>query len=137
VVGFFTSLVVGAFEEYAFRGPLLFAFQQRMPILTATLLSSALFTVFHIQAQPLEWWLEIFFAGVVFASIRLRGVSLVWLALIHTLIDTLDFVFPVHAPRFFTLPGIITTVGLLAYAFVIFPRPKSLPRAQTFSIEQG
>lgn len=54
--GFFTSLVVGAFEEYAFRGPLLFALHQRLSLFTTIALSNVLFAVFHVQAQPLQIW---------------------------------------------------------------------------------
>jgi membrane protease YdiL (CAAX protease family) len=55
-VGFFTSLVVGVFEEYAFRGPLLFALRQRLSLFATVVLSSVLFSIYHVQAQPFRCW---------------------------------------------------------------------------------
>ena len=50
-IGFFTSLIVGLFEEYAVT--LLAALRRRLPVLPALVLSSLLFAAYHLQAQPL------------------------------------------------------------------------------------
>jgi len=121
-VGFFTSLVVGLFEEYAFRGPLLAALAQRFSKFAAVILSNVMFAAFHIQAQPVRAWPTIFLLGVVFAHLRLRGLSLGWLALLHGVIDAAWFWFPINTPGPFGWYGLVLQAGLLIYAVATFPR---------------
>lgn len=128
-VGFFTSLVVGAFEEYAFRGPLLFALHQRFSLFTTIAFSNVLFAVFHVQAQPLRSWMAIFLLGVIFANLRFRGLSLGWLALIHGVTDALYFLFPGVLPDPFGFHGLTLQAGLLVYAVITFPLSKANPDA--------
>jgi membrane protease YdiL (CAAX protease family) len=124
-VGFFTSLIVGAFEEYAFRGPLLSALCQQLSVFTATILGSVLFTVYHFQAQSFQAWIAIFLTGVIYANLRLRGLGLGWLALIHGITDASLFMFPSQNPALFGLYGLTFQGGLLIYAVATFPRSKA------------
>lgn len=128
LVGAFTSLIVGVYEEYAFRGPLLDALRQRMSLLPAIALSSALFTIFHLQAQPVQIWGAIFLMGVIFANLRVRGLGLGWLALIHGVIDAFYFVFTDNAPNPFGLFGLVLQAGLLAYAIATLPTGEKSPK---------
>jgi len=121
-VGFFTSLVVGLFEEYAFRGPMLSALSRRFSLFAAILLSNSFFAAYHIQAQPMRFWPIIFLMGVIFANLRLRGLSLGWLALIHGVMDACFFLFPSINPEPFRFYGLVLHAGLLLYAVMIFPR---------------
>lgn len=123
-VGFFTSLVVGVFEEYAFRGPLLSALRQHMSLFTTIVLSNVLFAIYHVQAQPLRFWLAIFLTGVIYANLRFRGLSLGWLAVIHGVTDASFFFFPNISPDPFGLYGLVLHVGLLVYAVMTLPRSK-------------
>ena len=121
-VGFFTSLVVGLFEECAFRGALLAALAQRFSLFSAVVLSNVMFAAFHIQAQPVAAWPSIFLLGVIFAHLRLRGLSLGWLAMVHGVLDAAWFWFPWNAPAPFGFDGVVLQAGLLMYAVVSFPR---------------
>lgn len=123
-VGFFTSLVVGVFEEYAFRGPLLAALRQRMSLLTTIVFSNVLFAIYHVQAQPLRFWLAISLTGVIYANLRFRGLSLGWLAVIHGVTDASLFFFPDIHPDPFGFYGLVLHLGLLVYAVMTFPRSK-------------
>lgn len=123
-VGFFTSLVVGVFEEYAFRGPLLFALRQRLSLLSTVVLSSVLFAIYHVQAQPLRSWVAIFLTGVIYANLRFRGLSLGWLAVIHGVTDAFFFAFPDMNPSMFGFYGLVLQTGLLAYVVMTFPWEK-------------
>jgi membrane protease YdiL (CAAX protease family) len=121
-VGFFTSLAVGLFEEYAFRGPLLSALSLRFSIFTAIVLSNVLFAAYHIQAQSIRFWPILFLTGVIFANLRFRGLSIGWLALIHGVTDACFFLFPSINPKPFGFYGLVLQTGLLIYAVVTFPR---------------
>ena len=126
LVGFLTSLVVGAFEEYAFRGPLLAALRQHLSIFNTIVLSNLLFVIYHLQSQPVHFWIAIFLAGVIFANLRFRGLSIGWIALIHGLIDTFMFMFPRMTPDPFSFHALFFQAGLLAYVVVTFPHSKNL-----------
>lgn len=131
-VGLFTSLVVGLFEEYAFRGPLLSALTERLSLFTTVVISNILFAAFHIQAQPIRLWMIIFLTGVILANLRLRGLSLGWLALIHGVIDASIFLFPSINPEPFGFYGVVLQIGLLIYAVMTFPRSNvTLVRSNT------
>jgi membrane protease YdiL (CAAX protease family) len=119
--GMFSTALVGLFEEYAFRGPLLAALRQKMSLLSSILLSSAFFVIYHVQAQPPSTWGAIFLMGVIFANLRVRGLSIGWLAVIHGVIDASFFLFKTDNPAQFSFYGIVLNVGLLAYAVMTFP----------------
>jgi membrane protease YdiL (CAAX protease family) len=122
LVGIFSSLIVGVWEEYAFRGALLFAFRQRMPVFASIVLSSGVFAIYHVEAQPFRAWLHIILMGVIFANLRFRGLSLGWLAMIHGVIDALFFFFPAFNPDPFGFRGLMFQAGLLIYAVATWPR---------------
>ena len=54
IVAIFTTPVVGLFEEYAWRGVILETLLATRSRLSATALSSLLFTVYHVEARPLS-----------------------------------------------------------------------------------
>jgi membrane protease YdiL (CAAX protease family) len=89
----FSSFVVGFFEEILFRGVLLRALYDQYGAGTALWGSAFVFVLFHVQAQPLAVWPGIFLTGLIFAQMRLQGVSLWGLAFVHSVYDTLVFVF--------------------------------------------
>jgi len=134
-VGFFTSLIVGAFEEYAFRGPLLYALRQRLSLFTTIVLSNVVFAIYHVQAQPTGFWVAIFLTGVIYANLRFRGVSLGWLALIHGVIDAFYFLFPGSSSDPFGFYGLVLQAGLLVYAVMTFPRSKATEALSNESLE--
>lgn len=113
-IALWTSLVVGLFEEYMFRGHLLAALPRRWPPLASSGVSAAIFTVYHVQAQPIEAWPMIFLFGVVFGNLRWMGTGLMTLSLAHGLIDWSVFFFSGEAaatqPR--ALLGLLILVGL-------------------------
>jgi len=94
IMGLLATPMVGFFEEYAFRGAILSGLIERFGKGWAILLSSAFFTVFHIQAQPFWCWPTLFVISVAFANLRVLGFSLGWLASIHIMIDSIVFVLP-------------------------------------------
>jgi membrane protease YdiL (CAAX protease family) len=83
----FSSFVVGSVEEVLFRGALLNALRDWKGDLAALWASSFLFTIYHVQAQPYAGWPGIFMIGFVMALLRLNGVSILWLILIHGMVD--------------------------------------------------
>jgi membrane protease YdiL (CAAX protease family) len=110
-VGLVTSIVVGLFEEYLFRGALLTGLLRSYPVLSSIFVSSAIFTVYHLQAQPLRSWPGIFLAGLVFANLRLLGLGLLGLSLLHGVIDWSFFLF---TPTSNISPVFLAVVALLA-----------------------
>jgi membrane protease YdiL (CAAX protease family) len=112
-IGAATSAIVGLFEEYAFRGPLLIDLAQPASVLRSIFISAFLFTIYHFQAQSLRSWPAIFLTGITFAGLRFRGVSLAWLVLIHTIIDASYFFFGSQTPPTTSLYGVILNLGLL------------------------
>lgn len=120
-LGFITSMVVGLFEEYAFRGPLLAGLAKRWSDFPAVLVSSLLFTVYHYPVQPVASWGSIFLTGIVMANLRLRGISLGALSLLHGLIDASYFLFSDITQDPFNFHGLVLQLGLFCYA--LWTRP--------------
>jgi len=120
-VGAATSVIVGLFEEYAFRGPLLMDLARRISVTKAVFLSAFLFTIYHFQAQGLTSWPAIFLTGLTFAGLRFQGVSLTCLVLIHTIIDASYFFFGSQTPPMTSLYGAILNLGLLICSIAAFP----------------
>jgi membrane protease YdiL (CAAX protease family) len=139
----FTTPFVGAFEECAWRGVVLEALRARRSTFTAIVLSSLLFTLYHVQAQPFSAWPAIFLIGVVLANYRIRGLSIFWLAIIHTVVDTAVFLFatdyfPIHtrlAPHVLVIEEpaacpsheALILSGLLLLGLVTYPRASRRP----------
>ena len=86
-----SSLIVALCEETLFRGLLFKALYDLGGKDAATWLSAALFTVYHVQAQPIEGWPSIFASGLLYAVLRWQGVGLMWLIASHALGDALIY----------------------------------------------
>ena len=84
-----SSFIVGFFEEILFRGLWLKVLGGWRSPFCAAWVSSLIFTVYHYQAQAMYGWPVIFFTGLLWAYMRLAGVSLWWLMLIHGAVDAL------------------------------------------------
>lgn len=87
LLGWITTLAVAFFEETCFRGVLFQSLKERLSPLKAAAVSSLIFTVYHLQAQPLTTWPGIFLVGFSFCAAYYRGAGLIWLVLAHELID--------------------------------------------------
>ena len=87
-----SSFIVALFEELLFRGLFLKALAELWGERVGLWGSAFLFTVYHIQAQPLEAWGMLFLAGAYLALMRLAGVGLWWCIFTHGLFDSLVFV---------------------------------------------
>jgi len=121
-----TTMFVGLFEEYAFRGTLLSGMSGLMSPLKAVVFSNIIFTVFHILVQPIRNWTIIFLIGCILASMRIRGISLFWLAVIHIIMDDLYLLFGLRHPSFLSVNNVLFNIGLLTFAVVIFPKDKEI-----------
>ena len=86
-VGWGTTLAVAFFEETCFRGVLFNSLKVNMTPLKAALVSTLIFTVYHIQAQPIAAWPGIFLIGFSLCAAYHRGAGLIWLVLVHELMD--------------------------------------------------
>lgn len=109
----FTTVFVGLFEEYAFRGVLLAGLREAMGPVKAVVVSSIIFAVYHFQAQPVSSWLSIFLIGGILACLRLRGVSIFWLTVIHIIIDDAYFFVGLTFPAFLSMHNLLFIAGLL------------------------
>lgn len=86
-----SSVIVGVFEELLFRGAILSSLSAALRPRYAILISSALFTVYHVQAQAIMGWPGIFLFGILMSRMRLDGISLWALMAIHATYDALLF----------------------------------------------
>jgi membrane protease YdiL (CAAX protease family) len=93
LIGLLTSLVVGFFEEYLFRGALLSGLAKSMSTRKAIMASSGVFAISHITAQPLEGLPTLFAIGIVFGNLRTHGLAIPALACLHAAIDWTYFFF--------------------------------------------
>jgi len=119
VLGIASCFLVGAYEEYFFRGILLKGFRNIIGRIPAILTSSLLFTLFHTRLQAIAAWPHIFLTGVVFASLRCLGMSIGQLALIHAAIDSLFFLVGKHSVQELGNAYWIFLSGLFVYAVVL------------------
>jgi membrane protease YdiL (CAAX protease family) len=110
------TIPVALFEEISFRGALLLSLMDWRGRRVAIWLSSLAFMVFHVQAQPLRFWPGIGLFGLVLAILRTKGVSILWLAAIHWLCDSLSF--PGAQSKYEVLFAVmrLCLVALLAFA---------------------
>lgn len=88
-----SSLFVAVFEEVLFRWGLYDLLTEKLGWIHAMVISSFVFSVFHLQAQPLHALPSLFIYGVIFCLLRLNGVSLFWLILLHFVFDSAVFLF--------------------------------------------
>lgn len=89
---------VALFEEAAFRSLLFLSLRERTSPRLAALLSSALFAVYHFEAQPVESWPRIAAFGLAACAALHRGAGLWWLIGVHWLVDGLWFHVGAGAP---------------------------------------
>jgi membrane protease YdiL (CAAX protease family) len=129
----FTTVPVALFEEYAFRGPLLTGLCQRSSPLMGILLTSGIFAVFHLQAQPLSHWGRIFLIGVILANLRVKGLSLGWLAATHFLLDIVWIFYRSRTPTMTSFHGVAYQIALLLYALASFPYRQERMRVKAVS----
>ena len=123
LVGIAATVPVVLFEEYAFRGGILHGLSSRFGTVVTLLLGSALFVLFHVQAQPVDAWPTIFLFGLTWSGLRLRGLGLGWLALIHFIVDSLYFA-GVDYPPFGSEANLYYLFGLFMAALLAWPREK-------------
>lgn len=119
--GLLACLTVGLFEEYLFRGVLLDGFLDRFGGTRAALASSVLFMLYHTRPQAIAAWPHIFLTGAVFAGLRLRGMSLGHLALIHAAADSLFFFHGRQGPSGHGPAYWLFLAGLFVYAAWALP----------------
>lgn len=111
-----SSLLVAFNEEALFRALGLEALREKFGERTAFWGSTLLFTVYHYGAQPLAGWPYIFLCGLIFARMRLDGVSLLWLMFIHAAYDGVFDIFRSPAPfGYLIIFPIVFSLILLAY----------------------
>lgn len=94
-LGWLSSVPVALFEEAAFRSLLFLSLRERHSPLAAATLSSLAFTVFHVQAQPLFGWPQIFVFGLAACAALERGTGVWAIALEHLIADGLWYHFRV------------------------------------------
>lgn len=85
------SIVVGFFEETLFRGCIFSSLRKVLGPMPAVIGSAVLFMVFHFQAQSFVEFPLILLLGVLFAMLKMDGVSLFWLSILHATYDILVF----------------------------------------------
>ncbi|HAH08130.1 MAG TPA: hypothetical protein DCM05_16665 [Elusimicrobia bacterium] len=120
-------LMVGLFEETLFRGALLAGLAARFGEGKGALASSVLFTIFHTRPQAVAAWPHIFLTGCVFANLRLRGMSLGQLALIHAGADALFFFHGKESASGYGSAYWVFLGGLFAYAALTAPSTGRAP----------
>lgn len=96
--GVISSLIVGFWEEFAFRGMVQGILMEWFGRMGVVMIGSALFTVYHVQAQSVWAWIPIFLTGVIFANLRFAGGTLLTLSLAHGIADSFYFVFGSEGP---------------------------------------
>ena len=110
-----SSFLVAGWEEILYRGVFVNAIADWKGSRAAVWGSSFLFTIMHIQAQPLSGWPSIFLCGMLFALMRVQGVGLPWLILSHAVFDSLVFI---GATGESLVPDVITALFLFRALFV-------------------
>jgi len=86
-----SSVIVALCEETLFRGVLFTALSEWLGTTVAMWGSAALFTVYHVQAQPVAGWPTIFLIGLFAAVLRWQGVGLAWLIAGHAAADSVFY----------------------------------------------
>lgn len=123
-----TSLVVAIKEEFLFRGIVQNLLGQKLGALKAILLTSLLFTIWHIGVWDFTPWVfsQIFVASVLLGTIYIYGGSMVVVVAIHTVYDAL-FSFTPLIPQ--PLPANWGFLPLLASLMVVSYWARSSGRA--------
>jgi len=84
-----TSVVVAIKEEFLFRGIVQNLLEKKLGELRSVLLTSAIFTVWHIGAWEPSLWVfsQIFFASIILGLIYIRTGSIFFVIVLHTVYD--------------------------------------------------
>lgn len=88
------SLIVAIFEEISFRGGIYQALSDWLGASWAIVVSTLLFVVFHVQAQPIHELPQLIGFGLIVALLRSKGVSIWWTILLHFLVLSIPVVIP-------------------------------------------
>ncbi len=128
VVLCFSSLIVALWEETLFRGVMFTALADWHNTSVALWGSSALFAVYHVQAQPVSGWPSIFLSGFLWAVMRSQGVGLWWLILAHAILDSIIFLGS-HGPAKFAWwpPLTLTLQALFVGVYYLWSRRHPQP----------
>ena len=134
LIGLLTSLVVGFFEEYLFRGALLSGLAQSMSTRKAIMVSSGVFAICHITAQSLEGLPTLFAIGIVFGNLRTQGLAIPALAFLHAAIDWTYFFFDKGSLTLeFTMYSVLALITSLGNAHI----PRSFEGSESSGFERN
>lgn len=92
IIVILNSFVVGFFEETLFRGAIFESLKKWIGSNGAAFWSSVLFMIYHVQAQNLIEFPLIFLLGLLFAILKGEGFSLINLALLHAIFDSVALI---------------------------------------------
>ena len=112
-----SSLPVAVKEEFLFRGIIQNLLTQRHGLLKAVLLTSTVFTLWHVGVWDPTLWVfsQIFFASVLLGLIYLRSGSIIVVIVLHAVYDAL-FSFTPLIPRPFNANwGFVPLLGSVAF----------------------
>lgn len=88
-----TMIPVAVFEETCHRSVIFTSLKERMSPWRAAWVSSLIFAVWHIGAQPLSGWPVIFAFGMAACAALHRGLGLPWIMAVHWLVDAYPVLF--------------------------------------------
>lgn len=111
-----SSVLVALWEEILYRGVLLNSLRDWLGTRAALWGSSLLFTIMHVQAQPIGAWPSVFLVGVVFALMRIDGIALTWIICFHWALDSFVYLGAHGEP---TLSGVDFICLALEALFVV------------------
>jgi len=112
------TIPVALWEELVYLGVLFNALREWKGVHAAIVLSAMLFTVVHVQAQPVAGWPILLVSGLAGGVLRARGVSLWWLMLIHWADDTLWY----GISDLSLAQNLVLPVRMALVAVVLWPR---------------
>ena len=117
-----TSIPVALKEEILFRGIVQNLLERRLNVISAILVTSAVFTVWHVGVWSFTVWTfgQIFFASVLIGMVYVRSGSLFAVIFIHALYDALFSFTPLIAsplPENWGFLPLLASVALICYWF--------------------
>lgn len=134
IVYAFTSIVVALKEEITFRALIQNLLAKRFGNLTAILITTVVFTVYHIGAVPLLWfaYAQVVIAGLFLGIVYARTQNLWLVVWLHTLYDAMWSVTPVLSPPLPYSVGLAVLLSSLLFilkwgwsAITVTPRLRS------------
>jgi len=141
----FSSVIVALCEETLFRGVIFKSLYDISGAAWALWGSSALFAIYHVQAQPLVSWPATLMIGLFLAVLRWQGVGLVWLVLSHAVADGVFYLGSYGTPRYNWWPavewslqiGIPLCYYIWATGIVSFPPRRPFGKSRTASLSRS